>query len=517
MSLPNKLDQNLLSLTSEQWAIEYRKIFLNGLDLFKERSEKNEILKWLISEKMSKVSETSTNNGQNETFNEQTLRFFIDKPNYYLEKRKSEITNYVNSGLIKDEALLRLNCELKFLELKDFYVKLKQKIVEKDISKKTNSLNSIERYKIGILPYFETNFLDRNMYKREKPQKKQEGKMVEKFELQIKNDQDHRKKVRHMEFINAVFKHQQDFYEFHRKKYRISKKRIQHVKSHLEWLEKKEQDQKDKQEKERVKALKAQDFEAYIDLVQKTKNTRILELLNQTDSFLRQIGAKVKIQKGENPNNVTDEEIRRNSSEEEVVSYLKNSNKIYYNLTHSMREEIKEQPSLLEGGSLKSYQLIGLQWLVSLYNNKLNGVLADEMGLGKTIQTIALFCYLIEHKQNNGPFLIVVPLTTLSNWVYEFDKWAPSIKKIVYKGTPPHRKALAVSLKGSKWNVCITTYEYILKDRLILNKFDWKVLIWFLYELSDFLKLLLLFIFLLFRGSFIIIILKLLLLLLYCL
>jgi SNF2 family DNA or RNA helicase len=57
----------------------------------------------------------------------------------------------------------------------------------------------------------------------------------------------------------------------------------------------------------------------------------------------------------------------------------------------------------------------------------------------------------------------------------EFEKWAPSIKKVVYKGSPNARKALAVTLRTSRWNVCITTYEYILKDRLILNKFDWKV------------------------------------------
>ena len=475
MSIPAKHDQNLLQVSSEQWALEYRKIFLNGFDFTKEKSEKNEILKWLISEKMSKATDIVPGAPQNENFtNENTLRFFIDKPNFFIEKRKNEIMSYLHSGVVKDEVLLRLNCELKFLELRDFYNKIKQKILETP-AKKPN-------VKPGHLQIFESNFLDRNMYRREKPQKKPEAKMVEKFELQIKNDQDHRKRLRHMEFVNAVFKHQQEFYEFHRKKYRVSKKRIQHVKSHLEWLEKKEQDQKDKQEKERVKALKAQDFEAYIDLVQKTKNTRILELLNQTDGFLRQIGAKVKIQKGENPDMNGDEEIKKNSSEDEAVSYLKNSNKIYYNLAHSMGKEIKEQPTLLEGGILKSYQLIGLHWLVSLYNNKLNGVLADEMGLGKTIQTIALFCYLMENKQNYGPFLIVVPLTTLSNWVFEFDKWAPSIKKILYKGTPPHRKALAVSLKGSKWNVCITTYEYILKDRLILNKFDWKVnLINYLY------------------------------------
>jgi SNF2 family DNA or RNA helicase len=85
---------------------------------------------------------------------------------------------------------------------------------------------------------------------------------------------------------------------------------------------------------------------------------------------------------------------------------------MYYSLSHSIQEEILVQPILLKG-TLKSYQLAGLNWLVSLYNNKINGILADEMGLGKTIQTIALVCYLIEVKKNFGPFMIVVPLTTL--------------------------------------------------------------------------------------------------------
>lgn len=57
------------------------------------------------------------------------------------------------------------------------------------------------------------------------------------------------------------------------------------------------------------------------------------------------------------------------------------------------------------------WQIKGLEWLVSLYNNNLNGILADEMGLGKTIQTIALVTYLMEKKGNNGPFLIIVPLS----------------------------------------------------------------------------------------------------------
>jgi len=42
----------------------------------------------------------------------------------------------------------------------------------------------------------------------------------------------------------------------------------------------------------------------------------------------------------------------------------------------------------------------------------------------------------METKKNYGPFLVVVPLTTLSNWNMEFERWAGSIKKIVYKGSP---------------------------------------------------------------------------------
>ena len=56
-------------------------------------------------------------------------------------------------------------------------------------------------------------------------------------------------------------------------------------------------------------------------------------------------------------------------------------------------------------------QISGLEWLVSLHNNNLNGILADEMGLGKTIQTIALLSYLIEKKKIMGPFLVIVPLS----------------------------------------------------------------------------------------------------------
>ncbi|XP_051995895.1 transcription activator BRG1-like [Xyrauchen texanus] len=149
----------------------------------------------------------------------------------------------------------------------------------------------------------------------------------------------------------------------------------------------------------------------------------------------------------------------------------------YYAVAHAVTEKVDRQSTLLINGQLKQYQIKGLEWLVSLYNNNLNGILADEMGLGKTIQTIALITYLMEYKRLNGPFLIIVPLSTLSNWVYEFDKWAPSVVKLAYKGSPAARRAFLPILRSGKFNVLVTTYEYIIKDKQVLAKLRWKYMI----------------------------------------
>ncbi len=90
------------------------------------------------------------------------------------------------------------------------------------------------------------------------------------------------------------------------------------------------------------------------------------------------------------------------------------------------------QPDLITGAVLRDYQvnlcvvkiliqLAGMEWLVSLYENGLNGILADEMGLGKTIQTIAFLAFL-KSKGTHGPFLVAAPLSTLSNWIAEIER-----------------------------------------------------------------------------------------------
>lgn len=84
-------------------------------------------------------------------------------------------------------------------------------------------------------------------------------------------------------------------------------------------------------------------------------------------------------------------------------------------------KEQAELVPLLTGGKLKPYQLKGVKWLISLWQNGLNGILADQMGLGKTIQTIGFLAHL---KGNglDGPYMVIAPLSTLSNWVNEISR-----------------------------------------------------------------------------------------------
>lgn len=138
------------------------------------------------------------------------------------------------------------------------------------------------------------------------------------------------------------------------------------------------------------------------------------------------------------------------------------------------------QPKLVTGGTMRSYQLEGLEWLISLYENGINGILADEMGLGKTIQTIAMLAHLWENK-SYGPFLIAAPLSTTSNWVEEFRKWTPNIPVVLYHGDKTERARLRrTALKNpgtALFPVVVTSYEICMNDRKYLTGFGWQFII----------------------------------------
>ncbi|KAM6076174.1 SWI/SNF-related matrix-associated actin-dependent regulator of chromatin subfamily A containing DEAD/H box 1-like isoform 3-T3 [Chlamydotis macqueenii] len=120
-----------------------------------------------------------------------------------------------------------------------------------------------------------------------------------------------------------------------------------------------------------------------------------------------------------------------------------------------------EQPSILNQSlELKPYQKIGLNWLALLHKHELNGILADEMGLGKTIQAIAFLAYLYQ-EGNKGPHLIVVPASTLDNWIREVNLWCPKLNVLLYYGSQEDRQYLRMDIlnKVIDFNVIITTYN----------------------------------------------------------
>ncbi|KAL6518731.1 Protein CHROMATIN REMODELING 5 [Orobanche hederae] len=145
--------------------------------------------------------------------------------------------------------------------------------------------------------------------------------------------------------------------------------------------------------------------------------------------------------------------------------------------------KLDEQPEWLKGGNLRDYQLEGLNFLRS-WRNDTNVILADEMGLGKTVQSVSMLGFLQNAQQIQGPFLVVVPLSTLSNWAKEFRKWLPDMNVVIYVGTRASREVCQQyefyndqkAGRNIKLDALLTTYEVLLKDKAVLSKIRWNYL-----------------------------------------
>ncbi|KAF7726733.1 hypothetical protein EC973_008507 [Apophysomyces ossiformis] len=137
-----------------------------------------------------------------------------------------------------------------------------------------------------------------------------------------------------------------------------------------------------------------------------------------------------------------------------------------------------ESPAYVTGGTLRDYQVQGLNWMVSLYENGINGILADEMGLGKTLQTISFLGYLKHLRDISGPHLVVVPKSTLHNWKNEFSKWVPDFDAFVFHGDKDERSKLIDSrIRTRNFEVCITSYEICLLEKAQFKKIAWQYIV----------------------------------------
>ncbi|KAF2866618.1 SNF2 family N-terminal domain-containing protein [Massariosphaeria phaeospora] len=143
-----------------------------------------------------------------------------------------------------------------------------------------------------------------------------------------------------------------------------------------------------------------------------------------------------------------------------------------------------DQPKLLNC-QLKEYQLKGLNWLVNLYEQGINGILADEMGLGKTVQSISVMAYLAEHHKIFGPFLVVAPASTLHNWQQEIARFVPTLKVLPYWGNAKDRKILRkfwdrkhiTYTQDSPFHILVTSYQLVVQDAQYFQKIRWQYMI----------------------------------------
>ncbi|XP_067626571.1 chromatin-remodeling complex ATPase chain Iswi [Eurosta solidaginis] len=138
----------------------------------------------------------------------------------------------------------------------------------------------------------------------------------------------------------------------------------------------------------------------------------------------------------------------------------------------------ESSPSYIKNGEMRDYQVRGLNWMISLYENGINGILADEMGLGKTLQTISLLGYLKHFKNQAGPHIVVVPKSTLQNWLNEFKKWCPSLRAVCLIGDQDARNTfIRDTLLPGEWDVCVTSYEMCIREKSVFKKFNWRYMV----------------------------------------
>lgn len=140
--------------------------------------------------------------------------------------------------------------------------------------------------------------------------------------------------------------------------------------------------------------------------------------------------------------------------------------------------KVSSQIPFLFRGTLREYQLIGLDWLRHMWEKDLNVILADEMGLGKTVQTISLLAWLACERNIWGPHLIIVPSSVLLNWEIEFKRFCPALKIVTYYGTQQERRAKRVGWsKPNSFHVCITSYALAVSDHQVFRRKHWHYMI----------------------------------------
>ncbi|XP_017755570.1 PREDICTED: lymphoid-specific helicase-like [Eufriesea mexicana] len=275
--------------------------------------------------------------------------------------------------------------------------------------------------------------------------------------------------------------------------------------------------EKKRKRKEKAESKRLAD-EKYNHIVQEQQYKRLMHLLNRSKFYASYIVNKINnslvkdaevIKRNEKELDSIDEntppqEIEKKKSHNSQTYISKDvkrkvhinknklnlsENEIEYELVINSESKTKDIDNVIVetpkyfNGDLRDYQKEGLKWLKVLYENGINGILADEMGLGKTIQVIALLCHLLEKKQD-GPYLLVAPLSTIPNWMLEFEKFAPKLPVVLFHGTQEKhilkrkiKQKYKITETYSTLPIVLTTFEVPLHESNFIKSLNWKYII----------------------------------------
>ncbi|KAA3454460.1 chromatin structure-remodeling complex protein SYD-like isoform X1 [Gossypium australe] len=344
------------------------------------------------------------------------------------------------------------------------FTKLKETVSSsEDISAKTKSVIELKKLQLlelqrrlrsGFLnDFFKpiTNDMERlKSYKKHRHGRR--IKQLEKYEQRMKEERQKRIRERQKEFFSEIEVHKErldDVFKIRRERWKGFNK---YVKEFHKRKERIHREKIDRIQREKINLLKINDVEGYLRMVQDAKSDRVKQLLKETEKYLQKLGSKLQDAKAMGSRFGNDMAEMRTASvfendtaveneDEAKASFLLHyveSNEKYYLMAHR-------------------YQMNGLRWLV-----------------------ISLICYLMETKNDRGPFLVVVPSSVLPGWESEINFWAPDLRKIVYSGPPEERRKLFKErIVHQKFNVLLTTYEYLMNkhDRPKLSKIHWHYII----------------------------------------
>ncbi|CAG0923058.1 unnamed protein product [Notodromas monacha] len=216
----------------------------------------------------------------------------------------------------------------------------------------------------------------------------------------------------------------------------------------------------------------------WISSRKEVKNKKFEELLKQTESITTFMMGPNRGGKGGHGDDAVDHR-HRMTEEEEDEELLADVEEDEECVAKSFVTVFDESPFYVEGGTMRDYQVRGLNWMIALHESGINGILADEMGLGKTLQTISLLGYMKHFRTFPEPNVVIVPKSTVANWMSEFKRWVPTLRAVCLLGDQETRNRVikeTLSHHGT-WDVCVTSYEMVIREKSVLKKIAWKYMV----------------------------------------